>query len=85
MFLHHPRRPVLIAGLLLALSACAFSETVQDFTFIHGSDSHAPQQGSDATIAQIATLGPVRMANYGVTSSAPAFVIMTGDITEFGP
>jgi len=43
-----------------------------DFSFIHCSDTHSPVAGSDETIAAMRA------------QEGPSFVIVTGDLTEFG-
>lgn len=58
---------------------------VSDFSFVHISDEHVFHSGTEETIAELATLGPVPLKPYGVTAPAPSFVISTGDLTEFGP
>lgn len=78
------KRAVLPLALLLLLCGLSSAWAVQDFTFLHVSDVHAPYAQSKSTIPEIATLGPIEMTPYASTSDAPSFVIVTGDLTEFG-
>jgi outer membrane protein assembly factor BamB len=75
------------ALLLAALAPCAEAEkaaAVPDFTFIHASDVHAPMAESKATISKIPGLGEIDLAPFGVKVPKPGFVIVTGDMNEFG-
>jgi outer membrane protein assembly factor BamB len=89
---HAPRRYTeslsLAAVLLLAILApCAEAEkgaTVPDFTFIQASDVHAPRPDSKATISRIPGLGEIDLAPFGIKVPKPGFVIVTGDMNEFG-
>jgi len=56
---------------------------VPDFSFIQCSDVHAPF-GKDEVMVRLRNLGPVYLAPYDVTAPAPSFVLVTGDLTEFG-
>ncbi|MHB0998073.1 MAG: outer membrane protein assembly factor BamB family protein [Armatimonadota bacterium] len=72
---------------ILALYVLCFSSAVYaitDFTFIHASDVHAPHAKSGGTISEIINSGPVYLEPYKVTSDKPSFVLVTGDLTEFG-
>lgn len=63
---------ILIAGLCLA----SYSQDAEEFWFIHASDVHVPVRASADTVRRIReTCGE---------KSKPAFVIVTGDLTEFG-
>ena len=77
-----------LSALLLAMLApCAAAENgaaVPDFTFIQASDVHAPMAQSKATIARIPGLGEIDLAPFGVRVPKPSFVIVTGDMNEFG-
>lgn len=82
-------RPVLLASLAIILLFVSFgwAQDIPDFTFIHGSDSHLPDSMSStqSVIGEIANLGEINLLPYKVTVPAPSFVIVTGDLTEFGP
>jgi hypothetical protein len=72
---------------LAILAPCAGAEqgaAVPDFTFIQASDVHAPMAQSKATIARIPSLGEIDLAPFGVKVPKPGFVIVTGDMNEFG-
>ncbi len=72
---------------LAILAPCAGADkgpAVPDFTFIQASDVHAPMAQSKATIARIPGLGEIDLAPFGVKVPKPAFVIVTGDMNEFG-
>jgi predicted MPP superfamily phosphohydrolase len=71
----------LFAALLLAISARPQDEP--DFSFVHCSDPHAPIAGSAETIAEIKKFGALELPAGGATK-APSFVVVTGDLTEFG-
>jgi hypothetical protein len=87
-----PRRNIeslsLAAVLLLAILApCAGAEkgaAIPDFTFIQASDVHAPMAQSKTTIAKIPGLGEIDLAPFGIKVPKPGFVIVTGDMNEFG-
>ena len=87
-----PRRSIeslsLAAALLLAaLAPCAGAEngaSVPDFTFIQASDVHAPRAESKTTISRIPGLGEIDLAPFGIKVPKPGFVIVTGDMNEFG-
>ena len=70
----------LLALVLLAVPSSA----VEDFSFIHMSDTHIPYANTEDVMREAKGLGAVEMAPYGVTAPAPSFVIVTGDLTEFG-
>ena len=90
--IHTPRRNIdslsLSAALLLAtLAPWAGAEqaaAVPDFTFIQASDVHAPRQDSKATISKILGLEEIDLAPFGIKVPKPGFVIVTGDMNEFG-
>jgi len=77
-----------LAMVLLAIVApCAGAgqrAAVPDFTFIQASDVHAPRPESHATIARIAGLSELDLAPFGLKVPKPGFVIVTGDLNEFG-
>jgi outer membrane protein assembly factor BamB len=77
---------MILLGLVLSLvSAPAWSaEPIPDFTFVHASDVHAPEKASADVIAEIGKLGEIDLAPFGVTAKAPSFVVVSGDLTEFG-
>ena len=89
---HMPRRTTeslsLAAALLLAvLTPCAGAEkgaAIPDFTFIQTSDIHAPMAQSQKTIAKIPELGEIDLVPFGIKIPKPGFVIVTGDMNEFG-
>ena len=69
------------------LAPCAGAEqgtAVPDFTFIQASDVHAPMAQSKTTIARIPSLGEIDLAPFSVKVPKPGFVIVTGDMNEFG-
>jgi len=78
------RSVLMTCVLLFSLATCAWAIEIPDFTFIHASDCHAPENSGPA-IAEIAKLGAVEMTPYKTVSLPPSFVIVTGDLTEFGP
>ncbi len=82
-------RLTLLASLIVLLSFVSYgwAQDIPDFTFIHGSDSHLPDSAAatQSVIGEIANLGEIRLTPYAVTVPAPSFVIVTGDLTEFGP
>ncbi|MHB1457510.1 MAG: outer membrane protein assembly factor BamB family protein [Armatimonadota bacterium] len=57
---------------------------IPDFTFLHASDVHAPYAKSRPTIEEIASLGSINLTPYDIKSEPPSFVLVTGDLTEFG-
>ncbi|NLO07643.1 MAG: PQQ-binding-like beta-propeller repeat protein [candidate division WS1 bacterium] len=73
--------PLLCASLL----CCASMAAPQGLTFLHVSDLHVPHAIAE-TRETIATLPstPVELPEWGITTSAPAFVLSTGDLNEFG-
>ena len=79
-------RQVVLAGLLLFIMSVVpiSAQTVRDFTFIHASDVHAPISLSERVIAEIKQLGEIDLTPYGVKAPAPSFVVVSGDISEFG-
>ncbi|HEY3298301.1 MAG TPA: PQQ-binding-like beta-propeller repeat protein, partial [Armatimonadota bacterium] len=77
---------VLFVLFLGCLNITGASAAVSDFTFIHISDEHANSEAKTAdTIKDLAALSSVELSPYGVKAVPPAFVIETGDMTEFGP
>ncbi|MCX8053541.1 MAG: PQQ-binding-like beta-propeller repeat protein [Armatimonadetes bacterium] len=60
----------------------------QDFTFVQATDVHACSERAAETsprvISKITTLSETDLASYGVKAPKPDFVIVTGDLTEFG-
>lgn len=79
-------RPVLLAGILICLLASVggAADTIPNFTFIHGSDVHAPMTISQDVCADLAKLTSPIEVKAGVTAEAPSFVVVSGDLTEFG-
>lgn len=57
---------------------------VSDFTFVQASDVHAPMAQSRTTIARIIGLGAMDLAPFNVPVAKPDFVLVSGDLTEFG-
>ena len=73
--------------ILLSRAPCGGGETgtaIPDFTFLQASDVHAPMVHSQATISRIAGLGEIDLAPFGLKVPKPSFVIVTGDMNEFG-
>lgn len=82
----HSFRRIVLAALVIAV-ACAIpaaAQGVQDFTFIHATDVHAPLSPSGEVISQIQKLGEIDMSAYNIKVKAPSFVVVSGDMTEFG-
>ncbi len=79
-------RAAVVAFCLVFLHAAraAVPAGVEDFTFVHLSDIHAPMAQSAATIAKIKGLGSIDMAPFSLRVPAPSFAVATGDLTEFG-
>lgn len=75
-------------GPIMWLAACglAFSAAVaEDFAFLHITDTHFPHDPIAADLmAKAQNAQDLILAPYGVSEKAPAFAIVTGDITEFG-
>ena len=70
--------------LAIIAATCAAIAQVPDFTFLHVSDVHASRTESRETIATIVGLSEISLPQYGVTAKPPSFVVVTGDLTEFG-
>lgn len=79
-------RQVVLAGLLLSVMSVLpiSAQTVPDFAFIHASDVHAPLDLSARVIAEMKNLGEVELTPYNVKAKPPSFVVVSGDVTEFG-
>ena len=75
---------VLLLVVLAPRAGAEKAAAVPDFTFIQASDVHAPMAQSKATIAKIPGLGEIDLAPFGVQVPKPGFVIVTGDMNEFG-
>lgn len=75
-------RFIFIVLLILVISTPIWA--IPDFTFIHASDVHTPYARSQPTIDEIATLGAINLTPYNIMSDPPSFVLVTGDLTEFG-
>lgn len=74
----------LMTGLMICLAlGVAGAADIPDFTFIHASDVHAPMNPSPAVIAEMSKLGPIEIKP-GIMTEAPSFVVVSGDLTEFG-
>ena len=69
-----------VLSMLLTYAAAA----IQNFTFVQLSDTHAPTETSKKNIAALKDLGTVSIPGYGMASFPPSFIIVTGDMTEFG-
>jgi len=69
--------------LFLAVASLA-AQGISDFTFIHASDVHAPEDVSVRVTGEIRDLGEIEMTPYGIKAKAPSFVVVSGDLTEFG-
>lgn len=71
---------------LLAWLAVGAAWAVEDLTFIHVTDEHAPHAAAQTreTIAALPVGHEIALAPYGVTATAPSFVLSTGDLNEFG-
>lgn len=79
------RRSGWIWSLLLWIEWSVGSQaaSIPDFSFIQCSDVHAPF-GKDEVMVRLRTLGAVRLSPYNVTAPPPSFVLVTGDLNEFG-
>jgi outer membrane protein assembly factor BamB/Icc-related predicted phosphoesterase len=81
-------RIIFVAFALLVLHFVSLSTTHAAanpcFSFIQVSDVHTPMAQSKEVISLIDSIGEVEMTAYGVTAPKPSFVIVTGDLTEFG-
>ncbi len=89
---------VLAVSLLACILFCSFlfwkPAPVQDFTFIQISDIHTEarlsadaakvQRSRGSNIARIPVTAPVDLPPYDVQVPAPSFMIVTGDLTEYG-
>lgn len=75
---------MILASLVLCFALPAVAQDIPDFTFIHASDVHAPSSTSAEVIAEMANLGEIELIPYGVKTPPPSFVVVSGDITEFG-
>jgi len=79
-----------IAAAFVSLIACllslstAYAAAKPCFSFIQASDVHTPMAQSQEVIALINSINEVEMTAYGITAPKPSFVIVTGDLTEFG-
>lgn len=62
----------------------SFAFSIPNFTFVQISDTHAPSEQSRQTISQLKNFGRVNLQPFGTQSYSPAFIINTGDMTEFG-
>ena len=75
-------------GQLMWLAACGVAMSVvvaEDFAFVHMTDTHFPHDPRAADlIAKARSAQDLNLTAYGVSGKAPAFVVVTGDITEFG-
>ncbi len=75
---------LVVALVCLALSVASGAQTIPNFTFIHASDVHAPMTISQQVCAELAKVtGPIEVKP-GITAEAPSFVVVSGDLTEFG-
>lgn len=77
------RMVICLLGLLWGMGGATGAPT--DLTFLHTSDPHVPHafEQTRATLAALPT-GEVNLEPYGVTVAPPSFVIITGDLNEFG-
>lgn len=76
--------PICVFVILLITAISSAVSAIPDFTFIHASDVHAPYAKSRPTIEEIADLGSIELTPYNIKSEPPSFVLVTGDLTEFG-
>jgi len=81
---HFSAAALLLSSLALSAQSGSGAAAVSDFTFIQASDVHAPITQSKSTIAKIHGLGAINLAPFGLQAAKPSFVIMTGDLNEFG-
>lgn len=79
------RRLLLAVGIvLLTLGSVPAAAKTPDFTFVHASDVHAPMAQSKEVISSIKALGEIDLAIYRTSAPKPSFVVVTGDLNEFG-
>lgn len=76
------RSPAVVVLALLVVGS-SFAADIPDFTFIHAADVHAPMNTSVEVCAAMAKQGPIEIAP-GVMTLDPSFVVVAGDISEFG-
>ena len=74
----------MLSQVLAVVLLASPSSAVEGFSFIHMSDTHIPYSTTANVMREAKGLGPVEMTPYGVTAPAPSFVVVTGDLTEFG-
>lgn len=67
-------------GLFISVTAGA----VSDFSFIQLSDIHMPYQQSQEVVSTLKETKNMDLANYGIKMGTTSFVMVTGDLTEFG-
>lgn len=73
-----------VAILFVFVTSGAPSLALDEFSFIHMSDTHIPYSNTEDIMLEAKGLGPVQMTPYRITTPPPSFVIVTGDLTEFG-
>ncbi len=66
------------------LAQCQNNLDIPDFTFLQASDIHTPMVQSSATLAQIQNIGEISLDLFNITAPKPSFLLLTGDLTEFG-
>lgn len=72
------------AAVPLALLAMPAGAQMEDFTFIHATDLHAPMTQSREVLSTLEGLDTVNMSAFGLEAKRPSFAIASGDLTEFG-
>ncbi|HPP25765.1 MAG TPA: PQQ-binding-like beta-propeller repeat protein [Phycisphaerae bacterium] len=90
-------RNILLALLIIPAAVAVAAPPVPDFCFVHTSDSHlspspvgtAPPKAGDRTVDGLTWLlseasKPQVLAPLNITTPPPAFIINTGDVTEYG-
>jgi outer membrane protein assembly factor BamB len=75
---------VLVLAGLAPVAGAEKGAAVPDFTFIQATDVHAPMPQSRATLSRIPGLGEIDLPLFGLKVPKPGFVIVTGDMNEFG-
>ncbi len=88
LYIRH--RIIFAAFVLFLLAACFVSLSTAHavvrpcFSFIQASDVHTPVAQSKEVISLINSIGELELTAYGIKAPKPSFVIVTGDLTEFG-
>jgi outer membrane protein assembly factor BamB len=71
-------------GLSILFTAATIAWAVPDFSFVQMSDIHMPYQQSQDAVSSLRNTRGMEMDPYGIKMGTTSFVMITGDITEFG-